>query len=117
MLRVMPDRGSATRVENRLPDSAANPYLALTAMIIAGSLGIKQEIDPGVPTTGDATQASTPLPRTIGEAAQLLNEPSEFRDYLDPDLILAYRGLLWQAADQFEAQMTDWEIATYRDML
>ncbi|HMR67342.1 MAG TPA: hypothetical protein PKE64_25295, partial [Anaerolineae bacterium] len=94
-----------------------NPYLALTAMIIAGTLGLQQAIDPGPPAWGDATQATTPLPRHIGEAVQLMNEPSEFQDCLDPDLVVAYRGLLWQAADQFEAQLTDWEIATYRDML
>ena len=39
----------AKRVEVRCPDATANPYLAFSAMVMAGLDGIKNRIDPGEP--------------------------------------------------------------------
>lgn len=41
----------ARRIEVRFPDPSANPYLAFTAMMMAGLDGIKNKIDPGRPTS------------------------------------------------------------------
>jgi glutamine synthetase len=39
----------AKRVEFRCPDPSANPYLAFSAMLLAGLDGIQNKIDPGLP--------------------------------------------------------------------
>src|SRR5262249_54021531 len=39
----------AKRIEFRTPDAAANPYLAFSAMLLAGLDGIKNLIEPGGP--------------------------------------------------------------------
>src|SRR5438034_4689639 len=39
----------AKRIEFRTPDSAANPYLAFSALLLAGLDGIQNRIDPGDP--------------------------------------------------------------------
>src|SRR5213076_1685061 len=40
---------TAKRVEYRPPDPAANPYVAFSAMLMAGLDGIQNKIDPGEP--------------------------------------------------------------------
>src|SRR5213079_2045938 len=43
----------AKRIEFRTPDAAANPYLAFSAMLLAGIDGIQNRIDPGAPLDKD----------------------------------------------------------------
>lgn len=46
------------RVEFRCPDTAANPYLLLAALLMAGLDGVKNKIDPGAPSDFDLYEAS-----------------------------------------------------------
>lgn len=48
----VPDH-SASRIEVRFPDPSANPYLAFTAMMMAGLDGIQNKIHPGEPVDKD----------------------------------------------------------------
>ncbi|MCD8502832.1 MAG: type I glutamate--ammonia ligase [Bacillaceae bacterium] len=50
LIRIPASRGLSTRVEVRSPDPAANPYLAIAAMLAAGLDGIKNKITPPAPT-------------------------------------------------------------------
>src|SRR5688572_3875034 len=45
LIRVPDRRGVGTRVELRMPDPAANPYLALTVILAAGLEGIETQAD------------------------------------------------------------------------
>jgi glutamine synthetase len=49
----------AKRIEFRCPDPAANPYLAFSAMLMAGLDGIKNQIDPGKPSEMDLFEGET----------------------------------------------------------
>src|SRR5258708_16842629 len=49
LVRVPAARGTATRIELRMPDPSCNPYLALAVMLRSGLDGIEKKIDPGPP--------------------------------------------------------------------
>ena len=75
----------AKRLECRFPDPTCNPYLAFTAMLMAGLDGIENKIDPGEPLDKDIYSlspeelASVPvMPGSLEEAIQCLEEDHEF---------------------------------------
>ena len=71
----------AKRVEARWPDPAANPYLAMPALLMAGIDGVKNQIDPGDPASADLYEGEheTPvMPGTLGEALKLLAANHDF---------------------------------------
>jgi glutamine synthetase len=72
----------AKRIEFRPPDSAANPYLAFAAMLMAGIDGIARGLDPGAPADYDLfedTDASVPqVPGSLDEALDALEADHEF---------------------------------------
>ncbi len=52
------DNPKSKRIEFRPPDPACNPYLAFSAMLMAGLDGIKNKIDPGDPLDKDLFELS-----------------------------------------------------------
>src|SRR6202049_2465637 len=75
----------AKRVEFRPPDPTANPYLAFSALMMAGLDGIRNEIDPGPPLGGDLFELSEArlaefarVPASLEEALHALEADHEF---------------------------------------
>jgi glutamine synthetase len=75
----------AKRVEVRFPDPTCNPYLAFTAMMMAGLDGIENKIDPGEPLDRDIYSLSPEelqdvpvLPGSLEEALHCLQDDHEF---------------------------------------
>ena len=90
----------AMRIEARFPDPAANPYLAFTALLMAGLDGIKNKIHPGDAMDKDlydlpAEEAAT-IPQvatSLEDALQSLEADYEFLTaggVMDKDMIDAY---------------------------
>jgi glutamine synthetase len=67
----------AKRVEFRVPDPSANPYLAFSAQLLAGIDGIKNRIEPPAPVDKDLYE----LPPE--EHAQIAQVPSSLGETLD----------------------------------
>ncbi len=75
----------AKRVEFRPPDPSCNPYLAYSAMLMAGLDGIEEEIDPGEPLdrdiyemSGDELKAVPSLPGSLEESLRALHDDHKF---------------------------------------
>ncbi len=75
----------AKRIEVRFPDPSCNPYLAFTAMLMAGIDGIENKIDPGEPMDKnlydlDPIELSNipQMPASLTEAIDALEKDHEF---------------------------------------
>jgi glutamine synthetase len=85
------------RLEFRPPDPSCNPYLAFSAMLMAGIDGIQNRIDPGSPLDKDIYDLSPEelkdvpsLPGSLDESLNALEEDHEFLlkgDVFTPQLI------------------------------
>jgi glutamine synthetase len=102
----------AKRVEVRFPDPAANPYLAYTAMLMAGLDGIKNKLHPGDPM--DKNLYDLPpeelknVPQVCGslrEALEALEADHDFLlagDVFTRDQLESYAELRWEEVYAFE---------------
>jgi len=74
------------RVEVRYPDSTANPYLAFSAMLMAGLDGIKNKIHPGDPMDGDlydlTPEEEAKIPQVALSFDEALAALDQDRDFL-----------------------------------
>lgn len=93
----------ARRIEVRFPDAATNPYLAFSAMLMAGLDGIKNQIHPGDPMDKDlynlppeeAAELNT-VAGSLTEAIQALKTDNQFLKeggVFSDDLINGYIAL------------------------
>src|ERR1700753_3200323 len=72
----------AKRLEFRCPDSSGNPYLAFSAMLMAGLDGIKNKIEPPTPVDKDLYELP---PEEAREGAQVPASPPAALDRLAGD--------------------------------
>ena len=102
MLRVLGAPGDpATRIENRLGEPAANPYLYILSQIVAGLDGIESKLDPG-PQDDEPYTADRPrLPTSLPAALDALEREPLFRTQLGDVLVDYYLKLKRNEAGRF----------------
>ena len=98
----------AKRVDFRPPDPLANPYLAFSAMLMAGLDGIERGLDPGAPADYDLFEhagADVPqVPGSLGEALDALEADHEFLlegDVFSRELIETW--IAWKRENEVDA--------------
>ncbi|HEY5395740.1 MAG TPA: type I glutamate--ammonia ligase [Trebonia sp.] len=76
----------AKRIEFRVPDPSANPYLAFSAMLMAGIDGIKNKIEPPAPLDKDLYELppdeAAEVPTVPGSLDAVLNNLEADHEYL-----------------------------------
>ena len=117
MLRVLGGPGDrATRIENRVGEPAANPYLYMASQILAGLDGVDRKLDPGPSTDTPYETKAELLPRSLREATIALKEDPFFREKMGATMVDYYTHIKNAEIDRFESEVSDWEQREYFGM-
>ena len=99
MVRIPDDQ----RIELRLGDGAANPYLLQAAVLAAGLDGIERRLDPGarsdVNTFVELPEGARPLPRSQADALEAFRHDTVLREALGEAFCSAYDALIPERTD------------------
>lgn len=102
MLRVLGGVGDAgSRIENRVGEPAANPYLYIASQIVAGLHGIENSLDPGPEDDEPYAAERTPLPESLTAALDALDRSTLFRRELGDTFIDYFLKLKRNEAGRF----------------
>ena len=94
LLRVIGAPGdSATRIENRLGEPAANPYLYMASQIYAGLDGIDQKLSAPPATQAPYASEATHLPSSLGAALQCLAQDSALCQAFGANFVSYYQRI------------------------
>jgi glutamine synthetase len=122
MIRVPARRGKGTRVELRMPDPAANPYLALAVQLAAGLDGIRNQIDAPDPVDKNIFELTVrerrrykvqALPRDLGEAVTEFRKSALMQETLGRHVFEHFLTAKEQEWQDYIAQVHEWEIDRY----
>lgn len=103
MVRVLGGPGdAATRLENRVGEPAANPYLYIASQLAAGLDGIERSLDPGPRDDAPYTAERPMLPKSLGEALDALERDAFFRRELGDVFIDYYLRLKRSELNRFK---------------
>ena len=117
MVRVLGGANDpATRLENRIGEPAANPYLYMASQILAGLDGVERALDPPPPADTPYETKAAALPKSLREALDALKEDSFFREKLGPGFVDYYLHIKNAEIERFQAEVSDWEHREYFEM-
>jgi glutamine synthetase len=113
------------RIEFRSPDPSANPYLAFSALLMAGLDGIERGLEPPEPVDENLYELPperqaqiAQVPTSLDRVLDALEADHEFLlagDVFTPDLLEAYVDHRRGEVDEVRLRPHPWEFALYLD--
>jgi glutamine synthetase len=104
MLRVVGECGDrSTRIENRIGEPAANPYLYFASQVHAGLDGIQRKLKAPPATDAPYAGAGESLPTSLGEALSALQADTVLCDAFGGDFIGYFTRVKQSEQQRFEA--------------
>jgi glutamine synthetase len=122
LVRVPAARGTATRIELRMPDPSCNPYLALAVMLRAGLDGIEKKVDPGPPVNKNIFEMShrerrhlriDELPGNLSEALDELEKDGLVRETLGDHTFSHFLAAKREEWLDYIKHVSPWEVSRY----
>ncbi len=110
------------RIENRLGDGAANPYLAATVLLAAGLDGIENKIDPGIANEDNLYEISNDelesrgihsLPSTLNEAIDALEQDDIIKESLGQEYADYFIKVKREEWRNYHLSVSQWETDNY----
>jgi len=109
------------RIENRIVDGAANPYLVTAVTLAAGLDGIERRIDPGPANHDNLYELSEAelrrgigfLPATLREALAAFDQDEVVQEALGRKYAAYYAGVKQEEWRQYHQTISPWEVENY----
>jgi len=102
-----------SRIENRVGEPSANPYLYLSAQLACGMHGMRAAIEPPDSTVTPYDDSAAELPKSLIESVDALAANAMFRDTLGDRFIDYFVTLKRAEINRFLSDVTDWEQREY----
>jgi glutamine synthetase len=99
----------ARRVENRIPSSDANPYLAIAGSLTCGLIGLLHGVMPDAAVRAAANQDEIDLPRGLLEAVELFEGDVALREILGESFVTTYAAIKKAEFETFMEVISSWE--------
>lgn len=119
-LRIVGESPGSLRVENRLPGSDSNPYLAAAAMLAAGLEGIAQQTEPAPECRGNGyAQDIDPtllFPRDMASSIARFRASDMLRDWLGAPFVEGFSSTRQGQLDEFARKVPDVELARFLEL-
>jgi glutamine synthetase len=114
-VRIPAERGRATRVEIRIGDGSANPYLAIAAALFAGLRGLREELPLPEPVSGDAytQEAGGAVPTTLDAALDALEADDYLRDAMGAAIVTPFVAMKRFEIERHRSWVSDWDRDEY----
>lgn len=123
MIRIPPERGQGTRLELRIGDGSANPYVVLAVVLAAALDGIRRDLTPPPMAHGWAyeDEARPVLPMSLAEALDALDADEGLRTHLGSAFVDVFSVMKRDEVARYEAEVADpstrettqWELEEY----
>jgi glutamine synthetase len=122
LIRVPDRRGIGTRVELRMPDPSANPYLALAVMLASGLDGVETSADWREPVNENIWEMSfrerrrlriDDLPHDLNEALDELEKDDVIKAALGEHVTRHFVEAKRQEWRDYITQVSAWELESY----
>lgn len=123
LVRIPPERGAGTRLEVRIGDGAANPYVISAAILAAALDGLQTGMSapPMVDGWAYEDESTEVLPMTLAAALEALEADQVLIDMLGKTFVDTFvtlksdevRRYNEEVDDPSTREVTDWEIAEY----
>jgi glutamine synthetase len=117
-IRIPPDRGAGSRIEIRVGDGTANPYLVIAGTLFAGIDGLRRELDPGPPLEGDTYQLpeeeqGAPLPSTLDAALDALEADELIAGSMGTELVETFVTMKRFECERYRQHVSEWDREEY----
>src|SRR5687767_1319218 len=117
LLRVVGGpRDAGTRIENRIGEPAANPYLYFASQIHSGLDGIERKLALPRPSDTPYEAKAEMLPRTLEEALQALDKDKVLKEAMGAGFVDYYCRIKEAEIARFNLEVSEWEHREYFDL-
>jgi glutamine synthetase len=117
MIRVLGGPGDpATRLENRVGEPAANPYLYMASQIVTGLDGIERMLEPGPSADTPYEAQALHLPKSLEEALRALRSDDRLVEGFGRNFVEYYLRIKEAELARFQSEVTEWEQREYFEL-